>query len=65
MNYVIMTRQKKKDILRKSFFSKCEQIRRKLWIFLQLLKKFLTEIFISCAVKTFAQLILALGFQFY
>ena len=61
MNYVIMTRQKK-DVLRKCFFINVN-IFEENWIFLHLLKKFLTEIFISCAFKTFVQLILALGFQ--
>ena len=32
------------------FFSKCDQIRRKLWIWSQLLKKSLMENFIFCAV---------------
>ena len=32
------------------FFSKCDQIRRKLWICSHLLKKFLMENFIFCAV---------------
>ena len=34
----------------KDFFSKCDQIRRKLPIWLHLLKKSLMENFISCAV---------------
>ena len=34
------------------FFNKCDQFRRKLWIYLQLLKKSLTENFIFCAVNT-------------
>ena len=34
----------------KHFFSKCDQIRRKLWIWFHLLKKSLMENFISCAV---------------
>ena len=34
----------------KDFFSKCDQIRRKLRIWLHLLKKFLMENFIFCAV---------------
>ena len=35
----------------KDFFSKCDQIRRKLWIFSNLLKKSLMENFIFCAVS--------------
>ena len=35
----------------KDFFSKCDQIRRKLWIWLHLLEKSLKENFIFCAVK--------------
>ena len=35
----------------KHFFSKCDQIRRKLWIWSHLLKKSLTENFIFRAVK--------------
>ena len=34
----------------KDFFSKCDQIRRKLQIWSHLLKKFLMENFIFCAV---------------
>ena len=34
----------------KNFFSKCDQIRRKLWIWSHLLKKFLMENFYFCAV---------------
>ena len=34
----------------KDFFSKCDQIRRKLWIWSHLLKKPLMENFIFCAV---------------
>ena len=34
----------------KDFFSKCDQIRRKLWIWSHLLKKTLMESFIFCAV---------------
>ena len=34
----------------KDFLSKCDQIRRKLWIWLHLLKKSLMENFIFCAV---------------
>ena len=35
----------------KDFFSKCDQIRRKLQIWSHVLKKSLTENFIFCAVK--------------
>ena len=35
----------------KNFFSKCDQIRSKLWIWPHLLKKSLTEKFIFCAVR--------------
>ena len=34
----------------KDFFSKCDQIRRKLWIWSHLLKKSLLENFIFCAM---------------
>ena len=34
-----------------AFFSKCDQIRRKLWIWLHLLKKSLMKNFIFCAVN--------------
>ena len=37
----------------KDFFSKCDQIRRKLRIWSHLLEKFLMENFIFCAVKPF------------
>ena len=33
----------------KDFFSKCDQIRRKLWIWSHLLEKFLMKNFIFCA----------------
>ena len=39
----------------KNLFSKCEQIRRKLWICSHLLKKSLTENFIFCAVILFKE----------
>ena len=39
----------------KNFFSKCDQICRKLWICSHLLKKSLTENFIFCAVECFPQ----------
>ena len=35
----------------KDFFPKCDQIRRKLWIWSHLLKKSLMENFIFCAVN--------------
>ena len=35
----------------KDFFRKCDQIRRKLWIWLHLLKKSLMGNFIFCAVN--------------
>ena len=38
----------------KYFFSKCDQIRRKLWIWSHLLKKSLIENFIFCAVIYFS-----------
>ena len=47
----IETAQKMKFSV-KEFFSKCDQIRRKLRIWSHLLKNFLMENFIVCAVKT-------------
>ena len=41
----------KMKIFIKDYFSKCDQIRRKLRIWSHLLKKYLMEIFIFCAVK--------------
>ena len=41
----------------KDFFSKCDQIRRKLQIWSHLLKKSIMEIFIFCAVLSFRQTI--------
>ena len=41
----------------KDFSSKCDQIRRKLWIWSHLLKKSLMENFIFCAVKRLVQTI--------
>ena len=35
----------------KDFFSKCDQIRRELRVWSRLLKKFLMENFVFCAVK--------------
>ena len=35
----------------KDFLSKCDQIRRKMWIWLHLLKKYLMENLIFCAVN--------------
>ena len=34
----------------KEFFTKCDEIRRKLWIWSHLLKKYLIENFIFCTV---------------
>ena len=42
---------KKNKFFIKDFFSKCDQIRRKLWIWSHLLKKSLMENFNFCAVK--------------
>ena len=39
----------------KDFFSKCDQIRRKMWIWSHLLKKSLMENFIFCAVTVMAK----------
>ena len=47
--YGIYTAQKMKFSI-KDFFSKCDQIRRNLWIWSHLLKKFSMENFIFCAV---------------
>ena len=41
----------------KDFFSKCDQIRRKLRIWSHLLKKSLTENFIFCAVRNVSKII--------
>ena len=41
----------KKEVSIKNFFSKCDQIRSFVWIWLHLLKKSLMENFIFCAVK--------------
>ena len=45
--------KKKKKFSIKDFFSKCDQIHRKLRIWSHLLKKFLIENFIFCAVSVF------------
>ena len=50
MQYSILTAQKMKFSI-KDFFSKCDQIRRKLRIWSHLPKKFLMENFIFCAVS--------------
>ena len=50
--YVTNTSQKMKFPI-KDFFSKCDQIRKKLRIWSHLLKKSLMENFIFCAVKIF------------
>ena len=42
---------KKNEVSIKDFFSKCDQIHRNLRIWLHLLKKFLMEKFIFCAVR--------------
>ena len=42
---------KKMEFSIKDFFSKCDEIRRKLWIWSHLLKKSLMENFIFCAVN--------------
>ena len=49
IDYGIVTAQKMKFSI-KDFFSKCDQIRRKLRIWSHLLKKSLMENFIFCAV---------------
>ena len=49
IDYGIVTAQKMKFSI-KDFFSKCDQIRRKLRIWSHLLKKSLMESFIFCAV---------------
>ena len=46
LNQMQMLRCTQKKFSVKDFFSKCDQIRKKLWIWLHLLKKFLTESFI-------------------
>ena len=46
---LFFTAQKMKFYI-KDFFSKCDQIRRKLWIWSHLLKKSLIESLIFCAV---------------
>ena len=47
----IYTLQKKMKLSIKDFFSKCDQICKKLWIWSNLLKKSLMENFIFCVVK--------------
>ena len=47
-----ITAQKMKFFI-KNFFRKCDQIRRKLWIWSHLLKKSLMENLIFCAVIIF------------
>ena len=47
---VANTAQKMKFFI-KHVFSKCDQIRRKLWMWPHLLKKFLMENFIFCVAK--------------
>ena len=48
--FILLTAQKMKFSI-KDFFSKFDQIRNYLWIWLHLLKKFLMENFIFCAVS--------------
>ena len=48
-SYGYLTAQKLKFSM-KDFFSKCDHIRRKMWIWSHLLKKSLMENFIFCAV---------------
>ena len=50
--FLLDTAQKVKFSI-KDFFSKCDQIRRKLRIWSHLLKKFLMESFIFCEVTFF------------
>ena len=49
LNISTDTAQKKKFSI-KDFFSKCDQIRSKLWIWSHLMKKSLMENFMFCAV---------------
>ena len=51
---LILTAQEM-TIFIKDLFSKCDQIRRKLWIWLHLLKKLLMENFIFCEVSNECQ----------
>ena len=51
-----MKHRTKTEDFPEDFFSKCDQIRRKLWIWLHLLKKSLMENFIFCAVKKYYSL---------
>ena len=50
---IVHTAQKMKFSI-KDIFSKCDQIRRKLWIWLHLLDKSLMENFIFCAVTAYS-----------
>ena len=47
--YIYVTAQKMKFSI-KDFFSKCDEIRRKLWTWSHLLKKFLMKNLIFCAM---------------
>ena len=47
----IMTRHKNMNFSMKDFFSRCDKKSKKLWIWSHLLKKPLTENFVSCAVS--------------
>ena len=49
--FITKNNAQKMNLLVKDSFSKCEQILKKLRIYSHLLKKFLTENFIFCAVK--------------
>ena len=51
-NYELINIAQKMKIYVKDFFSKCDQILQKLWIWSHWLKKLLLENFIICAVKT-------------
>ena len=52
MNYELINTAQKMKIYIKDFFSKCDQILGKLYIWSHFLKKSLRENFIVCAVKT-------------
>ena len=55
---VIHTAQEMKFFI-KDFFGKCDQICRKLWSWSHLLKKYLIENFIFCAVRREVQLVMS------
>ena len=54
---VLVTAQKVKFSI-KDFYSKCDQIRRKLWIWSHLLKKSLLKNFIFCTVRNLCKMYL-------